>query len=96
MKSVLRWQNTLGLTVPYCSRCVRSRFYSSRVPVNPLHAADFPQSKSPKILLRDYQEECIRSVLSYMEKGHKRLGVSLATGSGKTVSPHLFLDTGRC
>ncbi|EEH42268.2 double-stranded DNA-dependent ATPase [Paracoccidioides brasiliensis Pb18] len=35
--------------------------------------------------LRSYQEECIQSVLSYLKKGHKRLGVSLATGSGKTV-----------
>jgi ATP-dependent helicase IRC3 len=38
------------------------------------------------IRLRQYQEDCIQSVLSYLEKGHKRLGVSLATGSGKTVS----------
>lgn len=37
------------------------------------------------IRLRQYQEECIQSVLSYLEKGHKRLGISLATGSGKTV-----------
>ncbi|KAI4204479.1 MAG: hypothetical protein LQ348_001284 [Seirophora lacunosa] len=42
-------------------------------------------SPSPTIRLRDYQEECIQSVLSYLKKGHKRLGVSLATGSGKTV-----------
>ncbi|KAF2204073.1 P-loop containing nucleoside triphosphate hydrolase protein [Delitschia confertaspora ATCC 74209] len=40
---------------------------------------------SPQITLRGYQEECIQSVLSYLEKGEKRLGVSLATGSGKTV-----------
>ncbi|CAI6233132.1 unnamed protein product [Periconia digitata] len=38
-----------------------------------------------QISLREYQEECIQSVLSYLQKGHKRLGVSLATGSGKTV-----------
>lgn len=44
------------------------------VPVSPL-----------QITLREYQEECIQSVLSYLQKGHKRLGVSLATGSGKTV-----------
>ncbi|KAL8682468.1 MAG: hypothetical protein Q9186_001511 [Xanthomendoza sp. 1 TL-2023] len=40
---------------------------------------------SPAIHLRNYQEECIQSVLSYLNKGHKRLGISLATGSGKTV-----------
>lgn len=44
------------------------------------------QPASPlQITLRNYQEECIQSVLSYLGKGHKRLGVSLATGSGKTV-----------
>ena len=37
------------------------------------------------IQLRDYQQECIQSVLSYFEKGGKRAGISLATGSGKTV-----------
>ncbi|KAI1823130.1 P-loop containing nucleoside triphosphate hydrolase protein [Xylaria intraflava] len=35
--------------------------------------------------LRDYQEECIQSVLASLDKGHKRLGISLATGAGKTV-----------
>jgi ATP-dependent helicase IRC3 len=38
-----------------------------------------------KIRLREYQEECIQAVLSHLEKGHKRLGISLATGAGKTV-----------
>ena len=42
--------------------------------------------QAPSIQLRDYQEECIQSVLSHLAKGHKRLGVSLATGSGKTVT----------
>ena len=37
------------------------------------------------VRLREYQEECIQSILSYVSNGHKRLGVSLATGSGKTV-----------
>ncbi|KAF2713170.1 P-loop containing nucleoside triphosphate hydrolase protein [Pleomassaria siparia CBS 279.74] len=48
-----------------------------------------PQTPTPvsplQITLREYQEECIQSVLSYLDKGHKRLGISLATGSGKTV-----------
>ncbi|KAL1964405.1 hypothetical protein VTN77DRAFT_6963 [Rasamsonia byssochlamydoides] len=40
---------------------------------------------STGIQLRQYQEECIQSVLDHINQGHKRLGVSLATGSGKTV-----------
>ncbi len=40
---------------------------------------------SPKIQLRDYQEECIQSVLASLGSGQKRVGISLATGSGKTV-----------
>lgn len=37
------------------------------------------------ITLRDYQEEAITSVLNYLAAGEHRLGLSLATGSGKTV-----------
>jgi ATP-dependent helicase IRC3 len=37
------------------------------------------------IRLRDYQEDCIQSVLKCLADGQKRLGISLATGSGKTV-----------
>lgn len=50
-------------------------------PPPPLQAPPPP----PPIQLREYQEECIQAVLSYLHAGHKRLGVSLATGSGKTV-----------
>lgn len=45
-----------------------------------------PPNAPAGIRLREYQEECVQSVLLYLGKGHKRLGVSLATGSGKTVS----------
>ncbi|KAJ9656741.1 putative ATP-dependent helicase IRC3 [Neophaeococcomyces mojaviensis] len=44
-----------------------------------------PLVREETIRLRQYQEECIQSVLSYLKSGHKRLGISLATGSGKTV-----------
>ncbi|KAI1876779.1 uncharacterized protein JN550_000851 [Neoarthrinium moseri] len=38
-----------------------------------------------QVRLRNYQEECIQAVLSSLKHGHKRLGISLATGAGKTV-----------
>lgn len=52
------------------------------------HGNSSPASSLPvsgTIKLRSYQEECIQSVLSNLEEGHTRLGISLATGSGKTV-----------
>lgn len=44
-------------------------------------------SKPPaaSVVLRGYQEDAIQSVLSYLKAGQRRLGISLATGSGKTV-----------
>jgi ATP-dependent helicase IRC3 len=39
----------------------------------------------PTIQLRPYQEESIQRVLEYLARGERRLGLSLATGSGKTV-----------
>ncbi|KAI1116893.1 P-loop containing nucleoside triphosphate hydrolase protein [Nemania sp. NC0429] len=45
-----------------------------------------PQTHSVQpVHLREYQEECIQSVLTSLQHGHKRIGISLATGSGKTV-----------
>ena len=46
----------------------------------------------PALLLRDYQEECIQTVLKSLALGKKRLGVSLATGAGKTVIFTQLLD----
>ncbi|KAH0371227.1 DEAD/DEAH box helicase-like protein, partial [Aureobasidium melanogenum] len=42
-------------------------------------------TQRPQIQLRSYQEECIEAVLRHLDLGQKRLGISLATGSGKTV-----------
>ena len=67
--------------IPRAIRCA-----STVVRVAPSSAPAASPPVSPlKITLREYQEECIQSVLAYLAKGHKRLGVSLATGSGKTV-----------
>ena len=60
------------------------------------HAAQYARNSSsssspnssngtPSIQLRPYQEESITSVLTSLSQGARRLGLSLATGSGKTV-----------
>lgn len=43
------------------------------------------ENASPKVELRPYQKASITAVLEYLARGEKRLGLSLATGSGKTV-----------
>lgn len=43
------------------------------------------QVQPQKVQLRPYQQESIQSVLEYIARGEKRLAISLATGSGKTV-----------
>lgn len=78
------------------ARFIRPKSFSTKAAVfksSPLVHPLVPEASS-KIILRDYQEECIQSVLMAIEEGHKRLGVSLATGGGKTVCiPHsMFMN----
>jgi primosomal protein N' len=40
---------------------------------------------SPNRSLRPYQEECVEACLKAIGEGKRRLGISLATGAGKTV-----------
>jgi len=42
-------------------------------------------ASSPPRPLRPYQQECIDACLNAISQGKRRLGISLATGAGKTV-----------
>src|SRR5690606_10524650 len=60
------------------------------VPIPPTTVPDKPsvtrfRNEPIAPTLRPYQDECIEAVMDYLGRGDKRLGVSLATGSGKTV-----------
>ena len=73
-------QGAVTVTVQCTARASRQVRQASS-PSQPLA----PQATPAKIALREYQEECIQAVTSYLDAGHKRLGISLATGGGKTV-----------
>ncbi|KAF2127669.1 P-loop containing nucleoside triphosphate hydrolase protein [Dothidotthia symphoricarpi CBS 119687] len=85
VQRVLRSSGRVGfypVRVPlrYASKVQQTRAVIQQAPPLP------PPTAAPlKITLREYQEDCIQAVLSYIDAGHKRLGVSLATGAGKTV-----------
>ncbi|KAL8297005.1 hypothetical protein RB597_006216 [Gaeumannomyces tritici] len=78
LQHVTKW---LLPRLPPASRRGLATFSPSLLPVMPHR----PHASLPKVVLREYQEECIQAVLASLENGHKRLGISLATGSGKTV-----------
>ncbi|OLL24253.1 putative mitochondrial ATP-dependent helicase irc3 [Neolecta irregularis DAH-3] len=77
-------------------RCLRTLRVAVYNPIfahpNPIRITWLPQNYAgivrkytSAVKLRPYQEECIEACLSHMEEGKKRLAISLATGSGKTV-----------
>ena len=70
---------SLRLLLPRTAVSHQNKSYSTKIP------AEVRQST---IQLRQYQEECIQAVVSHVDQGKKRLGVSLATGAGKTVGKH--------
>ncbi|KAK8011308.1 P-loop containing nucleoside triphosphate hydrolase protein [Apiospora arundinis] len=69
--------------LPFRPYSTSKKVTSKKVSKTPLQSP--PQPQPQPVQLRDYQEECIQSVLSSLQHGHKRLGISLATGAGKTV-----------
>ena len=81
MLVVSRWaQRTTKIFGALARPCLRRRALATVVEGTPLVV------REEVVRLRQYQEECIQSVVSYLDNGEKRLGISLATGSGKTVS----------
>ncbi|KAK2806665.1 hypothetical protein FQN51_006633 [Onygenales sp. PD_10] len=84
MRRLTRCIRELRFAALYGSQPAHRRWAASVATANAIKPPG-PLFTSSEIRLRDYQEECIQSVLSYLSKGEKRLGISLATGSGKTV-----------
>ncbi|KAI5920254.1 P-loop containing nucleoside triphosphate hydrolase protein [Camillea tinctor] len=86
----LGWLNStsplqLQRTLLFAARS-RWRVFPQPIATYATSVAVSPSTKlQQRVKLRDYQEECIQSVLSSIKSGAKRLGISLATGSGKTV-----------
>jgi hypothetical protein len=83
-----RWLRRLA----YSSKCILHAQQTRRSLATVINSTLPPAVREEAIRLREYQEECIQSVLSYLNKGHKRLGISLATGSGKTVLWETWLE----
>jgi ATP-dependent helicase IRC3 len=79
MLSSSRWLQSVSRTLQHTFSPLSQRRNLANV------VAGTPVIREEAIRLRHYQEECIQSVLSYLKDGHKRLGISLATGSGKTI-----------
>ena len=82
-----RWLHITGLSWKLSYSVVpsqRRNFSASAVLTAVATVKSLSPSFSP-VQLRDYQEECIQSILTAIQNGHKRLGISLATGAGKTV-----------
>jgi ATP-dependent helicase IRC3 len=70
------------------SVCARRQSTTAAAPppdVSPPNASTPSDPSSAPLQLREYQKECIQTVLDAIAAGHKRMGISLATGSGKTV-----------
>ena len=88
-----RSQGSFATALRSKSSCLKGRTaHSHRFSYAPFHTRGLSTSSALRsnngtsgIQLRPYQEESINSVLTSLSQGARRLGLSLATGSGKTV-----------
>jgi hypothetical protein len=100
MLKLLRWRGSrsvhglrhvLSHEIRRSHNALPVRSYTSAIsPALTQQAAVAPRDTSPGlpskgITLRNYQLESIEAVLKAFEEGKRQVGVSLATGSGKTV-----------
>jgi ATP-dependent helicase IRC3 len=77
------WKGPSTRATRLLPRAVPAAFRSASRKAKPIERP--PRPPVPQVSLRNYQEECIQAVQSSLNNGHKRLGISLATGAGKTV-----------
>lgn len=86
MRGVAILQHVVALQGPSRPARIQSTLFHQKTGLQQCRRFAYSGSnRKSSLSLRPYQEESIESVLDYFRRGERRLGLSLATGSGKTV-----------